>query len=114
MEKLEIGIATLAYNQKGENTAAGFEATMALNFDNKLLQQLGDIKCNNDPQLLKENADLVLGGFFAKLTEIELRDSYKYEVSGEVIKCTKWADNKIKECQIKYSFREVPLNVESV
>lgn len=107
MDNVEIGIVNIHYNEDGDVLSAVFTPTMVVPFDKRVLMQLQSVKASKDDGLLKENADMVLAAWFAKMNEIELADRDDYEVASEILKCIKHQNGMAKECVIKYSFQKI-------
>lgn len=112
MEKLEIGVATISYNEQGVSIAAGFESSVKISAANAtpLLQELQSISGTSKENIVIEQANLLVGEFFQTIDKIDLADREKFEVVGDKISCTKHANGNIKEVKVKYYFRIRPVS----
>lgn len=105
MDKLSIGIVKIEYDKEGKVIRANFYPSMNLEADDDLKNQLQTIK-NSDQETVKSNASLVMAAWFSKMTDIELADREKYEISTNIISCDKHWDGTIKMCVIEFEFKE--------
>lgn len=106
MEKLTIGKAIINYSPDGKVTTAHFEPAIRVNLVPWLENQLMDLK-NSDPEAVQKNADIVLGAWFSKMNEVELRDDTKVVVS-RIIDCEKYPDGTVARCVLEYTFQDRP------
>lgn len=105
MEKITIGKATIEYDIYGIVERASFEPTLNVNIGPDIISQLARI--NNESQVeLQSNADLILGAFFSKLTEIEVADREMFAVKSRVVECVKYTAGAVKKCVLEYTFEE--------
>jgi len=106
MKKLTIGRAIINYSPDGKVTTAHFEPAIKVNLVPWLENQLLDLK-SNDPEAVQKNADIVLGAWFSKMNEVELRDDTKQVVSN-ILACEKYPDGTVASCVLEYIFQDRP------
>jgi len=107
MKKIEIGTVITQYNEAGELLSAKFVPTLTIELSNEIKKDLEqNISKSEESDVIKFNADFVLGTFFAKMTEIELADREKQEIVSEVVYCAKYQSGKVKYCVLKYYFQD--------
>lgn len=107
MENLEIGIVTITYNNQGDVVSADFNPTMRIEVQEDLKQQLISVKENEDSEKLQANADLVMGAWFSKITDIELADRSEYHIVSELLRCNRYPDGKVRLCSMLYKFEKI-------
>jgi hypothetical protein len=111
LEQINLGIVTIEYDEKGDVTSASFKPETHIKFDKHLLQQLQSVHSSKDVDVLKENIQFVVGGWWSVLNQIELADRDKYEEAIEIIECERYRTNMIKRCVSRIVFREIsPVN----
>lgn len=107
MKRIEIGTVTTQYNEAGQLLSARFEPTLKIELSSEIKKDLEhNISKSEESEVIKFNADFVLGAFFAKITEIELADREKQEIVSEVAHCAKYSSGKVKSCVLKYYFQD--------
>jgi len=99
MEKKEIGIATIRYNEDGTVLSTSFKATMEVDISEEMLITLG-----ND---IQSHAEMALASLFTQINNIEFADREHQEVVQQPYKCTYYDNGKIKKCEIKFYFKDV-------
>lgn len=109
MKTQEIGIATITYDNGGRviKELTNFVPTLKISITDELNKQFAQIRSEKDEINLKKNSDIVLATWFSKMNEIELADRDKFEIKSEIIKCEKYANERIKQCVIRYTFKEI-------
>jgi hypothetical protein len=107
MEPLEIGTATIRYNEQGKPTTTGFISNMNLLFTPQLTAQLRSLDGKKDTEQLKKDADLLLGAYFNKIDEVWMANRDEYEIASEIVNCEKYDNGNTKTFSIKYIFREL-------
>lgn len=104
---LEIGDAIINYREDGTVESASFVPKMKIEVGETVLKQLEAVNHSTVAAIVKTNADLILGSFFSKLSEIELGDRDHYEVSSKTILCERYKPSgNIKQCVIRYTYKE--------
>jgi hypothetical protein len=108
MKPLTLGIVVIKYDENGNVITDGthFEPTMKLPLNANVEEELKQIQGCDDTETLKHNAEMVLSGWWSKMTEIEFADREKYHIHSEAKSCEKYDNGKIKECTMEISFRE--------
>ena len=109
MQSTEIGIVTVNYDKEGNiiREQSHFVPTIKTTVDDSIVEQLRNIKANDDSEILRHNANLILAGFFNQINEIELADRSEYVVDSEVVKCESYPNGGVKTCVLKYLFRRI-------
>ena len=106
MKEFKIGIATVNYDENGYPISQSFVPGTNVNPDDELLNQLKQIPVTDNSEVTKENADMILAGWWAKMNEIELADREEYKIYSNVINCVKYPNDLIKECSIEYIYKK--------
>ncbi len=107
MKRTEIGTVTMQYSETGKLVSAIFKPTLKIELSDEVKSNLEkNISKPEESDILKFNADFVLGTFFAKMTEIELADREKQEIVSEVVTCTKYPSEQTRLCVLKYYFQD--------
>jgi hypothetical protein len=108
MKQLHIGTVIISYDEQGKVTTTSFTPSIKINSEKELLDQLSTLKdSNEDQKILQDNANLIFGAWFNKLTNIELEDQTKFQIVSRVENCSRYANNKIRSCTMSYTFEEV-------
>lgn len=113
---MQIGTANISYNEQGEIVSAIFTPSLELdvNEDEDLLKQLKSIPCTSNEEIIRENAALVLGGWWNQLNQIELADRDKWKMDSEIVACNKWPSGRVQMCSIKFTFRRLESKLVSM
>lgn len=106
---MDIGVVTISHDKDGNMGEAYFKPTMQVSLDKSLVPALtaGTMASTDNPEYIRNQADIVMASFFSKITEIELADRDKYELKSEIIQCSKWGNGAVRTCKIKYSFVKI-------
>lgn len=109
MKKKNIGIVTINYDLQGQVTHAEFTPHLKVSLDeDDLLSQLKPVNSDTQAETIKANADMVLGSWFAKITEIELAERDEYQVIGKLRMCDNHPGTSIPAtCVIEYFFEKI-------
>lgn len=109
MKTQEIGIATITYDSGGTviRELTNFVPTLKISITEELNRQFAKVKSEKDEINLKKNSDIVLATWFSKMNEIELADRDKFQIKSEIIKCERYANQRIKQCVIRYTFEKI-------
>lgn len=113
MKKTEIGIVTLRYNDKGELLESHFEPLLKVDFGGDFAKAL-QTKLNGKTkeEEIQSVATLTLATWFSTLSKIELADRFtEGGIVSEVLHCEKYDDTNVKECKIKFFFKEIEKSV---
>jgi hypothetical protein len=105
MNKDEIGLAVISYDESGKLQAAGFQPTMTMQLDAELFKPLSSV-AGRGLEDIRLNADLVMAAWFNRMNEIELADRGLYEISSEVVECLKYENGQVKQCKLRYFLKE--------
>lgn len=97
--KEKIGTATIRYDIDNNVISGVFKGALEQKFDKELLEQLIP---SNDPNVIKNNADMALASWFNKITDIELADREVSQIISSVKKRTYHSNGNIKKCSIDY------------
>ena len=99
----------LNYDENGNVLSTEFEPKLPLKVTSGLLNQLTAVKCSDDSEVIKSNADLVLASWFNQIEDIELADRDKFQVTSEVVeaRCERYENGNIKSVYIYYNFENV-------
>lgn len=105
MKKFKQEIATVAfdYNEDGTLESAVLWPKLQVSKDD-VIDQLGNCK-NKTIDEVKQAAELMLGAFFARANEIELRDMETTDLKAEVITSTKYNDGTLRHVEIKFIYK---------
>lgn len=109
MKEYEIGIVTISYGKNGAVKEADFMPTMKVDLKPDVLAHLASGKSSTEDIVIK-NSSLVVGAWFNKINEIELADRDHFEVVGEKVTCDTFPDGKVKNCVIRFVYRELSIN----
>ncbi len=101
-----IGVATISYDEQGNPTSQTFKPGENIEPDDNLLNQLKQIPTATDSELVKQNADLVLAGWWSKMNEAELADRDEFKIYSEIVECLKYDNGSVKSCSIEYTFKK--------
>lgn len=106
--KMEIGTANISYDENGKATSVLFVPSDTLNVidDPALLKELKTIPCSENSEDIRENAQLAMGAWWAKLNEIELADRNEWRMDTDVIECVKWPNGRVQMCSIRFVFQK--------
>lgn len=106
MKKFKQEIATVAfdYNQDGTLESAVLWPKLQVSKED-VIDQLGNCK-NKTIDEVKQAAELMLGAFFARTNDVELRDMETTELKAEVIAATKYNDGTLRHVEIKFIYRQ--------
>ena len=98
-----IGNATFEYNENGQLESAAFHPKIKVSKE-EIENQLGDCvgKSLDD---IKKCAQLLLGAFFSKVSDIELRDMETTSIETEVVKGERYDDGKLKEIEFEFIYK---------
>lgn len=104
MDKLKkiIANATLAYNPDGTLESATLWPVKITKDD--FVNALGDCK-NKTLEDVTKTAELMLGAYFNKMNEVELRDVETTELKAEVINCQKYDNGTLRHVEIKFIYK---------
>jgi hypothetical protein len=95
-----IGTAELEYDEAGKLEAATFYPKIKVAFDD-IKDQLGN--CTNKTiDEVKQSAELLLGAYFTKVNNIELRDIITQPIALEVTKETFYLNGAIHKVEIQF------------
>lgn len=100
-----IGTAKLAYTADGILSNAVFQPSIEID-KAQISDQLGD--CNGKTiEDIKQCAQLLLGAFFNKISDIELRDIEKTEIETRVTDVTHYTSTaNIKTIEISFVYKQ--------
>lgn len=101
----QIGIATMQYDESGKVIEAYF--TPRDKVQGVDLNQLKTIQADQNIDVIRYNAEMVMAGWFSKVNEIELADRDHYKVTSETIWCDKYPNGSVKRCSIGFYFEEI-------
>jgi len=97
--KHKIGTVTLNFDEAGKLLERDFESAMQVNIPREVLN---NINSNSVNSIVKESADMALGAFFSKMTELEFEGPRK--IISEPAGCVRYAGNQIKTCSFDYFY----------
>lgn len=105
MKKFKQEIATVAfdYNEDGTLESAVLWPKIKVTSE-ELNDQLGNCK-NKTLDEVKQAAELMLGAFFARTNDVELRDMETTELTTEVVTATKYNDGTLRHVEIRFVFK---------
>jgi hypothetical protein len=107
MKEQEIGIANIKYKQDGSVFSADFTPSKVnLGGGFGPPNQLLNIK-QGTAEEIKNNAELVMASWYSKMNEIELADRNQYEIKGEIIRCDKYPDGAVMQCEVRFVFKQI-------
>lgn len=102
MNKTIIGTAKLKYDSDGDLQIGIFNPRIDVTKE-QVKTELG--KCTNKTiEEVKQCAELLLGSFFNKISEIELRDVEKTTIATDVISSQSYENGLIKEVEIQFVY----------
>lgn len=101
-----IGTTTIEYDESGTPTSTKFEPQLQVQLNDDLRQQLMSVKGTEGSARIKEQSELVLGAWFAGVSEIELADREEFEVASEVVECEKYDGGGVRKCVMRFSLRK--------
>lgn len=106
MKKFKQEIATVAfdYNEDGTLESAVLWPKLQVSKED-VIDQLGNCK-NKTLDEVKQSAELMLGAFFARTNDVELRDMETTELKAEVITATKYNDGTLRHVEIKFIYKQ--------
>jgi len=104
--EVEIGYATVEYDENGKAKGASFNPTMKVKLGSLELKGLMSVSANNTDAFLR-NAETVFASFFNKMNEIELADRSEYQIKSEQTLCERWPNGNVKICQVKFTFQRL-------
>lgn len=106
MKKFKQEIATVAfdYNEDGTLENAVLWPKLKVTKD-EVIDQLGNCK-NKTIDEVKQAAELMLGAFFARTNDIELRDMETTELKSEVTATTKYNDGTLRHVEIRFIYKQ--------
>lgn len=105
-QDLQIGIATVQYDEQGKVTHARFKPTLEITVSPLLKDMLKDITATTDKETTLHNAEAAFASWFSKMTEIELADRDEYEIAVSNTTCHKHSNGIVSACYISFVFRK--------
>lgn len=108
MSIIDIGTATINYNESGKVKTASFIAG-AVNATPELINQLRSLNGAENEEIIKDNAGLLLGSFFSQISNIELADRDQWEIITEIQSCSHYSNGNVKTCAIKFLFKKLEI-----
>lgn len=113
MESLEIGIATIEYNEEGIAVSSKFESTATTQADTSLLNQLSQLPGSDKRETVANNAKMVLGSWWNKMNEVEMADREDYGIYYKTFNCQRHENQMIKSISIKFTYKKRSSKSES-
>lgn len=105
MSSQVIGIAKLKYDSDGDLQIGMFKPKIEIKKEQFKNSEIG--KCNNKTiDEMKDCAELLLAGFFSKMSDIELRDMEKTRLETKIVSSEKYPDGKWKEIQFEFVYTD--------
>lgn len=101
---MNLGNVTIGYNTSGDVVSASFKPAEKIDFDKKLLLQLQTIRDYDNSEKLQKNAEHVFAGWFQKVIDIELADINEHQIRSKIIRCDKYGNGLIRECEMNFYF----------
>lgn len=100
--KKNIGRVTLQYNEDGTIKYAQYNPLINVPFGKDLLNQLEKIE-GKDAQKVEDQAKLVFGAWFDRVSNIELSDRTIHPINSEMELCNKYPNGNPKLCIILFT-----------
>ncbi len=99
---MKVGKVELQFGQTGEIVKAAFTPDEFSPVG--ITEDLIKIKCSDDTEAIKHNADLILAKWINNINNVELADREMFELSSKVAICDKYESGMAKNVVIDYEF----------
>lgn len=100
-----LGKAKLKYDADGDLQIGTF--TPMIEITKEQIKGSGLSQCSSKTiEEMRECAELLLAGFFAKVSDIELRDIEKTKLTTRLVDSVKYEDGKIKEIEFEFIYED--------
>lgn len=101
--KTILGTAKLKYDKEGDLQIGTFKPMIEITKEQIKGSGLG--KCGSKTiEEMRECAELLLAGFFTKISDIELRDIEKTKLVTNLVSTAEYEDGKIKEIEFEFVY----------
>lgn len=105
MSSQVIGIAKLKYDTDGDLQIGIFKPKIEIVKEQIKNSEIG--KCGDKTiDEIKDYAELLLAGFFSKMSDIELRDMETTRLETKVVSSEKYPDGKWKEIEFEFVYTD--------
>lgn len=106
MNITEIGIVQLWYNENGKAVRAMFEPTIA-NYGKDCADQLVEATTGNNTEKIKQDAEMIISHWFARMIDIELADRDQHKISSSLKQVVKWANGNVQYCRMLFWIEKI-------
>ena len=103
MDNLEIGIATIFYNEDGSFLSGKFEPKLTSLVDAKAMSFMDKIDCDTEEDRIKNQATNIFASWFEQMNKIELIDLTQYKIDSVITgECLRYTNGNIARISLLF------------